>query len=136
VQSYFLRLSKVYHIFWTLICPLTVEADSQNSPTLDQRSNKKLSTTEFNPEIIQKHLEKLKVTNSSGPDQLHPKFLNETSKSISTPLAHIFNRSMQTGKLPDNWKKANVTPLHKKGLVNSTHKVPFSKKKYHAPFQS
>ena len=96
----------------------TVEADSQNSPTLDQRSNKKLSTTEFNPEIIQKHLEKLKVTNSSGPDQLHPKFLNETSKSISTPLAHIFNRSMQTGKLPDNWKKANVTPLHKKGPKN------------------
>jgi hypothetical protein len=62
VQSYFLRLSKVYHIFWT--------------------SNKKLSTTEFNPEIIQKHLEKLKVTKSSGPDQLHPKFLNETSKSM------------------------------------------------------
>ena len=25
---------------------------------------------------------------------------------------------MQTGKLPDNWKKANVTPLHKKGPKN------------------
>ena len=81
----------------------TVEADSQNSPTLDQRSNKKLLTTEFNPEIIQKHLEKLKVTKSSGPDQMHPKFLNETSKSISTPLAHIFNISIQTGKLPDKF---------------------------------
>jgi hypothetical protein len=46
---------------------------------------------------------------------MHPKFLNETSKSISTPLAHIFDISMQTGKLPENWKKANVTPLHKKG---------------------
>jgi hypothetical protein len=44
--------------------------------------------------------------------------INETSKSISTPLAHIFNISMQTGKLPDNWKKANVTPLHKKGPKN------------------
>ena len=49
---------------------------------------------------------------------MHPKFLNETSKSISTPLGHIFNISMQTGKLPDNWKKANVTPLHKKGPKN------------------
>ena len=96
----------------------TVEADSQDAPTLNQRSNKKLSTIEFNPEIIQKHLEKLKVTKSPGPDQMHPKFLNETSKSISTPLAHIFNISMQTGKLPDNWKKANVTPLHKKGPKN------------------
>ena len=25
---------------------------------------------------------------------------------------------MQTGKLPENWKKANVTPLHKKGPKN------------------
>jgi fructose-1,6-bisphosphatase/inositol monophosphatase family enzyme len=25
---------------------------------------------------------------------------------------------MQTGKLPDNWKKANVTPLHTKGPKN------------------
>jgi hypothetical protein len=49
---------------------------------------------------------------------MHPKFLYETSKSISTPLAHIFNISMHTGKLPDNWKKANVTPLHKKGPKN------------------
>ena len=54
----------------------TVEADSQNAATLDQRSNKKLSTTEFNPEIIQKHLEKLTVTTSSGPDQLYPKYLH------------------------------------------------------------
>jgi hypothetical protein len=43
-----------------------VETDSQNAPTLNQRSNKKLSTIEFNPEIIQKHLEKLKVTKSPG----------------------------------------------------------------------
>jgi hypothetical protein len=48
----------------------TVEADSQNAPTLNQRSNKKLSTIEFNPEIIQKHLEKLKVTKSPGDVKL------------------------------------------------------------------
>jgi hypothetical protein len=111
VQSYFLRLSKVESIpcilddergintddktksellntFFQSV--FTVEADSQNAPTLNQRSNKKLSTIEFNPEIIQKHLEKLKVTKSPGPDQMYPKFLNETSKSISTPSAHIF----------------------------------------------
>jgi small nuclear ribonucleoprotein (snRNP)-like protein len=33
----------------------------------------------------------------------YPKFLNETSKSISTPLAHIFNISIKTGKLPDKF---------------------------------
>jgi hypothetical protein len=68
--------SELLNIFFQSV--FTVEADSQNAPTLDQRSNKKLSTTEFNPEIIQKHLEKLKVTKSSGPDKMHPKLLMDS----------------------------------------------------------
>ena len=40
----------------------------------------------FSPETIQQYLEKLKVTKSSGPDQMHPKFLHETAKNISIPL--------------------------------------------------
>ena len=46
----------------------TVEVDSQNAPTLDQRTDEKLSTIKFSPKTVQKHLEKLKVTKSSGPD--------------------------------------------------------------------
>jgi hypothetical protein len=58
----------------------TVEVDSQNAPTLDQRTDEKLSTIKFSPETVKKHLEKLKVTKSSGPDQMHPLFLHETAK--------------------------------------------------------
>jgi hypothetical protein len=50
----------------------------------------------FSPKTEQKHLEKLKVTKSSGPDQLHPKYLHETAKNISTALATNFNISMET----------------------------------------
>jgi hypothetical protein len=52
--------------------------------------------------------EKLKVTKSSGPDQLHPKYLHETAKNISTTLATNFNISMETKKLPESWKEATV----------------------------
>jgi hypothetical protein len=41
--------------------------------------------------------------------------LHETAKNISIPLANNFNISMETMKLPESWKEANVTPLHKKG---------------------
>ena len=54
----------------------TVEVDSQNAPTLDQRTDEKLSTIKFSPKTAQNHLDKLKVTKSSGPDQLHPKYLH------------------------------------------------------------
>jgi hypothetical protein len=41
--------------------------------------------------------------------------LHETAKNISIPLANNFNISMETMKLPESCKEANVTPLHKKG---------------------
>ncbi|CAL4240636.1 unnamed protein product, partial [Meganyctiphanes norvegica] len=31
------------------------------------------------------------------------------------PLKIIFNRSLGNGECPDDWRSANVTPIHKKG---------------------
>ena len=33
---------------------------------------------------------------------------------IAKPLCLIYEKSMMTGTFPDNWKKANVPPIHKK----------------------
>lgn len=46
---------------------------------------------------------------------MHPKFIKETAKCISIPITTIFNKSMDSMKIPEMWKLANVTPLHKKG---------------------
>ena len=35
--------------------------------------------------------------------------------SICKPLSIIFNDCLNKGKFPREWKKANVTPVHKKG---------------------
>ena len=82
---------------------------------LDQRTDEKLSTIKFSPKSAQYHLEKLTVTKSSVPDQMHPTYLHETAKHISIALATNFNISMETMKLPESWKEANVKPLQKKG---------------------
>ena len=44
----------------------TVEVDSLSAPTLDQRTDEKLSTIKFSPKTAQKHLEKLKLLNCQG----------------------------------------------------------------------
>ena len=48
-----------------------------------------------------------------------PKILKEIVEKISTPLAHVFNMSLQEGIVPLEWKEANIIPLFtKKGSRN------------------
>ncbi|CAM5127811.1 unnamed protein product [Eretmochelys imbricata] len=50
-----------------------------------------------------------------GPDALHPRVLKEWADMIAEPLAIIFENSWRSGEVPDDWKKANVVPIFKKG---------------------
>ncbi|CAM4629674.1 unnamed protein product [Lepidochelys kempii] len=50
-----------------------------------------------------------------GPDELHPRVLKELAAVIAELLAIIFENSWRTGEVPDDWKKANVVPIFKKG---------------------
>ena len=74
-----------------------------------------LTDMDITEDTVEKKLNKLKVTKSSGPDRFHPRILSELSKSIKSPLCVIFNKSLQEGRLPESWKDAHVTPIHKKG---------------------
>ena len=52
---------------------------------------------------------------SPGQDQIHPRVLKEVSGPISVSLSQIFRKSLENGRLPEQWKEANVTPIFKKG---------------------
>ena len=39
---------------------------------------------------------------------------------MCTPLAHVFNMSLQEGIVPLEWKEANIIPLFKKGSRNKS----------------
>jgi len=41
--------------------------------------------------------------------------LRELADVIAEPLFIIFERSWRTGEVPEDWRKANVTPIFKKG---------------------
>uniref|UniRef100_K7EWB4 Reverse transcriptase domain-containing protein n=1 Tax=Pelodiscus sinensis TaxID=13735 RepID=K7EWB4_PELSI len=58
---------------------------------------------------------KLNVHKSMGPDLMHPRVLRELANVIKEPLAIIFEKSWRSGEIPDDWKKANVVPIFKKG---------------------
>ena len=41
--------------------------------------------------------------------------LRDTAYSICVSLTDIFNYTLKTGIFPSDWKKANVSPIFKKG---------------------
>ena len=57
---------------------------------------------------------------SPGVDWISSKILKETVEQINTPLAHVFNMSLQEGIVPLEWKEANIIPLFKKGSRNKS----------------
>jgi hypothetical protein len=54
-------------------------------------------------------------TKTGGCDLVHPHVMKECSTSMSHTLFLLFKKSIETGTIPDTWKKANITPLFKKG---------------------
>ena len=46
--------------------------------------------------------------------QLPIRLLKEFSVELATPLAHVYNRSLQQGQMPSVWKRATITPVAKK----------------------
>ena len=66
------------------------------------------------PEMIAKKIKKMKDNKSPGVDGIPPKLLKEIVEQISTPLAKLFNLSLEEGIFSSEWKEANITPLFKK----------------------
>ena len=64
---------------------------------------------------IQKMLENLNPHKATGPDDICPLFLKTLASSIAPILMIVYKKSYNTGKLPDDWKSANVVTVFKKG---------------------
>ena len=99
----------------TFFSSVFTEENLNHIPTLENKYETPLKLLSITPEMVLKKLKRLKVNKSPGPDGMHPRVLKETAEAICTPLSIIFNKSLEEGKLPQSWKDAHITALHKKG---------------------
>ena len=64
---------------------------------------------------INKLLANLKPNKACGPDNIPSRLLKELSNELSPIFTILFQASINQGRVPKDWKLANVSPLFKKG---------------------
>lgn len=74
-----------------------------------------LETLEISEGDVREYLNNIKLRKSPGPDGFTPMILKELKEEIYIPLTHIFNKSLEEGTVPVDFRLANVTPIFKSG---------------------
>jgi len=55
------------------------------------------------------------VPKSLGPDEVHPRVLRELADEVAKPLCILLEKLWQSGEVPMDWERGNVTSVFKKG---------------------
>ena len=112
--------SKLNEYFCSVFNPPNNARQDAERCDRDQPINCDLSfqDLEIKVENVISAIDNLKVNKSPGPDNIFPRILKETKNEIVNSLTSIFNKSLQQGIVPADWKTANVTPIFKKGDRN------------------
>ena len=95
---------------------------SQCSPILNDsvlpnfilRTNSRISSLEITHTEISELIAGLKTNKAHGPDDISVNMIKLCGDHLLVPLKIIFDNILETGTFPDQWKEANVTPVHKK----------------------
>ncbi len=66
----------------------------------------------FTSAEVHKELSTLDTAKGSGPDDLHPFMLQILAEE---PITALYNKSLQSGEVPQDWRKAIICPIFKKG---------------------
>ena len=93
----------------------TVEGDEDPPVMSSDHQGPILDDIDVSPAKVRVKLLSLRPNSSSGPDSIHPRVLRESASTLSAPLSTLFRKSIDTGRLPGDWKVGEVVPIYKKG---------------------
>jgi hypothetical protein len=91
-----------------------VEPPGHQLPPFQMLTDQRLGEIRTTPPEVKSILCTLEIGKAHGPDGVSVRLLKETLDSTSPSLSHLINESFQTGEVPSSWKKANISPVHKK----------------------
>ena len=83
-------------------------------PNFKDLTDKRLDRVITNENEVESLLRRIDTNKSSGPDGIGNWVLKHCAKLLSFPYSNLFNKSLETGIFPNQWKQANVCPVFKK----------------------
>ena len=92
-------------------------ADSNNSsvlPPLEYKTNGRVAAVNIKEDDIYLILKNLNPQKAHGWDNISIRMIQLCEKVIVEPLPILFLPFLEEGVFPDDWKKSNVVPIHKK----------------------
>ena len=89
--------------------------DPSSVPNGSVSDNKVMPGISVSVPGVFKLLNELNPHKAAGPDKLKPLVLKQLAETLAPIITVLFQRSLDTGTIPDVWKTAHVTPLFKKG---------------------
>ncbi|CAI9722626.1 Hypothetical predicted protein [Octopus vulgaris] len=92
----------------------TVEKESNLPDMSEYTYDTELTNLNISVEKVHKQLTSLKIAKAPGPDGISPRILSELSDVLALPITIVYRKSMETSKIPDEWRTADVTPIFKK----------------------
>ena len=87
-------------------------------PDFEKRTEAEIPPLSITEEIVHKKIMQLDINKACGPDEIHPRLVKELKDWLTKPITVILRKSFEEGRLPRDWKTANVSPLFKKGSTN------------------
>ena len=82
----------------------------------------RIKTICFGKSDVIKLIKALNVSNAHGHDGISVKIIKICADSIAHPLTLIFQNSLVAGIFANDWKKANIVPIHKK-MINKSFQI-------------
>ena len=64
---------------------------------------------------VEKAIDQLNENSASGPDEIPSRVIKELKQQLLKPLTILFTESLKSGKIPEEWRLAEVVPIFKKG---------------------
>ncbi|GAB0188591.1 mitochondrial enolase superfamily member 1 [Grus japonensis] len=103
-------------LFFSSVFNNTDRPWAARSPELEDHKCGNSDVLFVDTESVKDQLYQLNVYKSMGPDGIHPRVLKELGDVVAEPLSIIYQRSWESGEVPADWKLANVSPIHRKGV--------------------
>ena len=89
--------------------------DSSDLPDMGVSSHPELPNLTIHQDGIKQLMKDLNPSKASSPDDIPARLLKDHFDILSAPLCMIYQASVEQGRIPNDWRKAMVSPIFKKG---------------------